>query len=32
VPNNLTGKTVNVKVEFNLSPLEVISKPIDVKL
>jgi hypothetical protein len=32
VPKELVGKTVTVKVEFNLSPVEVISKPIEVKL
>jgi len=32
VPKELVGKTVTVKVEFNLAPLEVISKPIEVKL
>jgi len=28
----LTGKTVTVRVQFDLAPLEVISRPIDVKL
>jgi len=32
VPKELAGKTVTVKVEFNLAPLETISKPIEVKL
>jgi hypothetical protein len=32
VPKELAGKTVTVKVEFNLAPIEVISQPIEVKL
>jgi hypothetical protein len=32
VPKELAGKTVTIKVEFNLAPIEVISKPIEVKL
>jgi len=32
VPNNLAGKTVTVKVEFNLAPLETVSQPVEVKL
>jgi hypothetical protein len=32
VPKELVGKTVTVKVQFDLAPLEMISKPIDTKL
>jgi hypothetical protein len=32
VPKDLVGKTVTVKVQFDLAPLEMISKPIDVQL
>jgi hypothetical protein len=32
VPKELVGKTVTIKAEFNLAPVEVISKPIEVEL
>jgi hypothetical protein len=32
VPKNLDGKTVSVKVQFDLAPVEVISQPIEVAL
>jgi len=32
VPKELVGKTVTVKVQFDLAPLEMIGKPIDTKL
>jgi hypothetical protein len=32
VPKELVGKTVTIKVEFNLAPVQVISQPIEVKL
>jgi hypothetical protein len=32
VPKELVGKTVTVKVQFDLAPLETISKPIEVQL
>jgi hypothetical protein len=32
VPQELVGKTVAIKVQFDLAPLEVISPPIEVKL
>jgi hypothetical protein len=32
VPSELIGKTVTVKVELNLAPLETVSKPVEVKL
>jgi hypothetical protein len=32
VPQELIGKTVTIKVQFNLAPVETISPPIEVKL
>jgi hypothetical protein len=32
VSKELVGKTVTVKVQFDLAPVEVISKPVEVKL
>jgi hypothetical protein len=32
VPQELIGKTVTVKVQFNLAPLETVSEPVEVKL
>jgi hypothetical protein len=32
VPQELIGKTVTLKVQFDLAPVEVISQPIEVKL
>jgi hypothetical protein len=32
VPSELVGKTVTVKVQFDLAPVETISLPLDVKL
>jgi len=32
VPKELVGKKVTIKVDFNLKPIEIISKPIDVTL
>jgi hypothetical protein len=32
VPQELVGKTVTVKVQFNLAPVETVSQPIEVKL
>jgi len=32
VPKELVGKTVTIKVQFDLAPVETISKPIKVQL
>jgi len=32
VPKELDGKTVTVRIKFDLAPVEVISQPIKVKL
>jgi hypothetical protein len=32
VSKELAGKTVTVKVQFDLAPLEIISKPVEVQL
>jgi hypothetical protein len=32
VPKELDGKTVTIKVKFDLAPVEVISQPIEVAL
>jgi hypothetical protein len=32
VPSDLLGKKVTIKVEFNLTPLETVSKPLEFEL
>jgi hypothetical protein len=32
VPKELIGQTVTIKVDFDLAPLQTVSKPVEVKL